>query len=60
MLFKRKVIETIETFNDEFTMDELFEKISFIESVEEGLNDIKLGKTLTEEELEKEVQGWLK
>ncbi len=60
MLLKRKVIETVETLNEEFTIDELFEHISFIENVEEGLKDIKEGRTLTESELEKEVQKWYK
>ena len=37
MLLKSRVLETIETFENEFSMDELFERMSFIESVQEGL-----------------------
>jgi len=60
MLLKSKVIEMVNTFEDEFSIDELFEKISFIEKVEEGLNDSKAGKTTPQNELNKEMQEWFK
>ncbi len=60
MLHKQKVIETIESLKSEFTIDELCEKISFIEHVEEGLEDIKNGQTISEKELEKKIEEWRK
>lgn len=61
MLVKDIVLSTIsEQLPNEFTMDTLFERMSFIESVEQGLKDSKEGNTITEEELDKEMQEWFK
>ncbi len=60
MLLKSKVLEIIEHLPNEFSMDDLFERMSFIESVGQGLNDLKEGRILTETELEKEMQSWFK
>lgn len=60
MLLKSKVLEIIEHLPNEFSMDDLFERMSFIESVGQGLSDLKEGRILTETELEKEMQSWFK
>jgi hypothetical protein len=60
MLQKETVLKTVELLNNEFSIDELFEKISFIEKVEEGIEDSKNNRTITQEELKKEMQGWWK
>lgn len=58
MLVNEQVHETIDSLGSEFTMDQLFERLSFIESVKEGLKDIEEGRTLTEEELKEEMKKW--
>ncbi|MFN5847417.1 MAG: hypothetical protein ACK43K_02910 [Chitinophagales bacterium] len=40
---------------DEFSMDELFERMSFIEHVQKGLKDSEEGRTISEEDLDKEI-----
>jgi hypothetical protein len=61
MLVKEQVINTInELLPNEFSMDALFERMSFIESVEEGLLDSSEGRTITEDELDKEMVEWFK
>ncbi|MEP7322810.1 MAG: hypothetical protein ABI761_12865 [Saprospiraceae bacterium] len=60
MLLKSRVLETVQSLEDHFTMDELFERISFIENVETGLKDIEDGNTIDEVELVKEVKEWFK
>lgn len=61
MLIKDRVLTTIqEQLPNEFTMDDLFERMSFIESVEQGLKDSEDGKVVTEEELDKEMSEWFK
>jgi predicted transcriptional regulator len=58
MLVREQVHEAVDTLDREFTMDQLFERLSFIESVKEGLKDLEEGNTLTEEEFENEMKKW--
>lgn len=58
MLEREQVHEAVNTLGREFAMDQLFERLSFIENVKEGLKDIEEGSTLTEEELEDEMKKW--
>jgi predicted transcriptional regulator len=61
MLLKDRVLLTIkEQLPDEFTMDALFERMSFIENIEQGLKDSEEGRTITETELDKEMTEWFK
>ena len=55
MLVNEQVHETIDLLGKEFTMDELFERLNFIENVKEGLLDIESGNVLSEEELEQKM-----
>jgi len=58
---KSKVIETLDSLPDEFSADELIDRIIFIEKVEKGLQDVKEGKTLSHEEVKARVDHkWLK
>lgn len=41
---KNTVIETLDSFGDEFDTEKLIEKLLFIEKVEQGLRDIEEGK----------------
>ncbi|MFI5160618.1 MAG: hypothetical protein ACHQHN_05040 [Sphingobacteriales bacterium] len=41
---KHAVIETLDSFEDEFDAEKLIEKLLFIEQVEKGLKDVKEGK----------------
>lgn len=43
---KNVVIETLDSFEDEFDTEKLIEKLLFIEKVEQGLKDAKEGKTI--------------
>jgi hypothetical protein len=60
MLLKEKVLETVASLQTEFTIDELFERLSFIENVQTGLEDIKNGDMLSEIQLENEIKKWRK
>jgi hypothetical protein len=60
MLLKSKVLETVEMLDDEFTLDLLVEKMSFIERVQEGLEESINGDTISDEEFEKQVNLWFK
>jgi hypothetical protein len=60
MLLKSKVLETVEMLDDEFTLDLLVEKMSFIERVQEGIEESINGETISDEEFEKQVNLWFK
>ncbi len=44
---KSKVLETIGSLPDEFTAEELIDRIRFIDQVDKGLQDVEKGKTCT-------------
>ncbi len=50
----------IKEMPQEFDVDELIEKLIFIEKVEEGLKQIDEGKKVPLDEVEKIVKGWRK
>ena len=60
MITKAKLIETIDKFPDTFSIDELIEKAILIDKIERGDEQSKNGNTISEEELEKEMQKWFK
>jgi len=43
---KHTVIETLDSFEDEFDAESLIEKLLFVEKVEKGLKDAEEGKLL--------------
>jgi predicted transcriptional regulator len=51
MLTKEKVDKTIRNLPDSFSLDELVEKLIFIEKIEEGYQQSENGKVVTNEEV---------
>ena len=43
---KNTVIETLDSFEDEFDAEKLIQKLVFVEKIEKGLQDVKEGKVL--------------
>ncbi len=41
---KNTVIETLDSFGDEFDAEKLIEKLLFVEKVEKGLKDVEEGR----------------
>jgi len=60
MITKEKLKSHIEHFPDEMTIDQLIDRLVFIEKVERGLEQSEQGETITEEELLTEIQTWFK
>ena len=44
---KNTVIETLESFGNEFDTEQFFERLLFVEKVEKGLQDSKDGKVMS-------------
>jgi hypothetical protein len=60
MLTKDAVINTISKFPDSFTLDELVDKLIFMDKVEKGLDQSLNNKVLTHEEARQRLAKWLK
>lgn len=55
-----KVLETVKEFPAEFELDELIERLIFIENVEKGLKELDKGKGVSHEEVKQRVKSWRK
>jgi len=60
MLTKGNVIKTISKFPDNFTLDEVIDKLIFMDKVERGLDQSFNNKVHTNEEAKKRLANWLK
>ncbi|MFA5817697.1 MAG: hypothetical protein WC854_00270 [Bacteroidales bacterium] len=60
MLTKDNVIKTISKFPDNFTLDELVDKLIFMDKVESGLEQSLSNKVHSEEEAKNRLSKWLK
>ena len=56
---KSTVIESINKLPDEFSIDEIIERLIIIEKIEKGRQEAKDGKTNTEEEANSKLSKWL-
>lgn len=60
MLTKEKLREQIELFPDEFSLDELVERLIFMEKVERGEKQSIANDVIQHEQLDKEIEKWFK
>jgi len=60
IMTKEKVIEALEKMPQEFSTEELIERLIFIDKIEKGLQDLRDGKTMTLEEAKERARQWLK
>jgi len=60
MLTKQKIKETVDTLPNDFTIDDLFERLIVINKIEEGLKDIEEGNTFTTKEVKQSLSKWSK
>jgi hypothetical protein len=60
MLSKRQVISAIKNMPDNFNTTQLFDRILLINKVEEGRQQIRIGKGIPMEEAKKKLKKWLK
>lgn len=60
LLTKTKMIETLDKFPEEFTLDELMDKEILIDKIQRANVQSEKGETISEEELDKEMDKWFK
>lgn len=57
---KAQLIEQIQDFPEEFSLDDLVERLLVLEKIEEGQQQVREVKTLTEDEAQKRLEKWLR
>ena len=57
---KTEIINTLKEMPDEFSADELIERILLLQKIDAGLNQVKEGKVYSEEEAAQKLDRWLK
>ena len=59
MLTKEKLLETIKDLPDHFSVEELFERVIFLQKVELGLEQSKTNQVFTTNEAREKLKKWL-
>lgn len=57
---KSQLLETIQDMPEEFSVDELMEKLLILQKIDEGQQQILDGKFFSEEEAKMKLKKWLK
>jgi predicted transcriptional regulator len=60
LLDKKKVLKSIRNMPDKFSVDEIVDRMMVLNAIEEGLADVKAGRTITLAEAKKHFAKWLK
>ena len=60
MLTKDTVIKTVSELPDHFSLDELIDRLIFIEKVQKGMEESLADKVYSKEEAAKRLSKWLK
>jgi len=60
MISKETLLKQIDSFPSMLSIEELIEKLIFVEKLERRIAESKQDETLTEDELEKEIKTWFK
>lgn len=60
MVTKTTLIQQIENFPEQFSIDQLVERLILIEKIEKGDKQSENGETISESDLSKEIDQWFK
>jgi len=60
MLTRTQVFDTLEKMPEQFSVDQLFDKLLFISKVEAGLAQSENGQVNTKEQAKQKLSKWLK
>jgi predicted transcriptional regulator len=60
MLTRSKVIQSVNDLPESFTIDDLIDRLIFIEKVEEGLKQAEKGKVISHDDVKKIIEKWSK
>jgi hypothetical protein len=60
MLLKKQIIEAIENFPSETSVEDLIERIIFIQKIEQGIADVDQNNIVSEEKVDFLIEKWSK
>ncbi len=60
MLIKKQLKETLDNLPEEFSLEELMDKLILLDKIEKAETQSKNGEVLSEKELEREMEKWFK
>jgi len=60
MITKKQLKETIEKLPEEFSLEDLMDRLILLDKIERAEKESERGETITEEELDKELEKWFK
>lgn len=60
MIFKAELIKQIQKFPEEIAIEDLVERLIFIDKLEKRIAESKDGQNISEEDLKKEMQEWFR
>lgn len=58
MITKSQLEKTIKDFPEEFSLEELMDKLILLDKIAKGDKDSREGRTISEKELEEEMKKW--
>ena len=59
MITKEKLLETIKQLPDEFSVDEIIDRVLLLDKIEIGLKQSENGQITPDEELDQKLPEWL-
>jgi len=57
---KALVLSTLDQLPEEFSVDELFERLIVLQKIEAGKRDMASGKSFSQEEAQEKLSKWVK
>jgi Zn-dependent alcohol dehydrogenase len=60
MLTKTQILNTVNSLSNKVELDELIDKLIFMDKVEKGLTDVKEGKVVPAHQAKTKLKKWLK
>jgi hypothetical protein len=60
MITKKKLMQSIKDLPDSFSIDELLDRVIFLQKVESGLSQSDKGQTISTKEAKLRLKKWLK
>lgn len=60
MLTKTTLKQQLDSFPEQFSIDQLVERLILIEKIDNGNKQSKNGETISESDLNKEIEQWFK
>jgi translation initiation factor 2B subunit (eIF-2B alpha/beta/delta family) len=60
MLLKKQIIEAVENMPNESSMEDLIERIIFIQKIEQGITDVQQNNVVNEDKIDYLIDEWSK